>query len=325
MSWLYERKVYLILAIHFFITSMLLSGCKKIPNEKIVLFPIAPLVVAYVDVGMGDCTFIKLPDNKCMMIDTGEDVSNNYSKIRQFLDNYSVKSIDYLVLSHVDRDHIENTIKLLEDFSVRQTFIPKILNKDLYTAFSNVVDNLVNKNVSIKYSMPLINLSGEDYSIYFLSPNGNQMDDYYAEFNSSVMPNADQINNLSPIIYLEYKGVRFLFTGDVNYSQENRLLTNYNVGLYSEFLPNINLENIDVLKVAHHGSNDSSTTNFLSLVNTKTAIISVGSNSYSLPSTSMINRLKTISPNCGILRTDLNGSIIISVSKDYQYKITTQA
>ena len=117
---------------------------------------------------------------------------------------------------------------------------------------------------------------------------------------------------------------RFVFTGDASNIQERIVLKNYDVGLYDWFSTtygiDINLEDIDYLKVSHHGADGATCEEFISLLNPKNFIFSVGKeNFYGHPKTEVIERILGFCPNSLMYRTDQVGTI--SVHKDKQNKI----
>lgn len=117
----------------------------------------------------------------------------------------------------------------------------------------------------------------------------------------------DNENDISNVIYLNYDNYKFLFMGDAGINREKDILEKYN------------LSNIDFLKVGHHGSNTSSSEDFINIINPKYSIISVGENNrYNHPKDSVLDTLKSSK----IYRTDLDGSIEIKINKN-GYKIKT--
>jgi competence protein ComEC len=158
---------------------------------------------------------------------------------------------------------------------------------------------------------------GEDYYLAFLSPLGESLTaNYYDEFNLLENPNDRQVNNLSPIIYLQYKGVKFVFTGDAGISQENMVVESYRAGVY-DFIhgKKVSLDNVDFLKVGHHGSADSTGQTFVNLLTPKNAIVSVGGNNvYGHPSTTTFTRLQQANQDIKVFRTDVLGTISIGVN-----------
>ena len=117
----------------------------------------------------------------------------------------------------------------------------------------------------------------------------------------------DNENDNSNVIYFNYNNYKFLLMGDAGIEKEKDILKKYN------------LNNIDFLKVGHHGSNTSSSKEFINNMNPKCSIISVGKNNkYGHPKENILDILK----NSNIYRTDRDGSIEIKLNKN-GYKIRT--
>ena len=124
-------------------------------------------------------------------------------------------------------------------------------------------------------------------------------DNYNLEFlNTKIYDNE---NDSSNVIYTELDGYKFMFMGDAEAKKEKGILDKYN------------LRDIDVLKVGHHGSKTSSSKNFISKINTKYSIISVGKNNrYGHPNKEVLNNLS----DSKIYRTDQDGSIMFKIKKN---------
>ena len=287
--------------------------------------------VHFLDVGQGDAIFIRLPDGKNMIIDCGANdlQGKNYQLIKNYLNAYSVKKIDYLVLTHPDGDHVGNAEQVLNEFSVGCAYIPNI-NQSLYENFPEhqaILGVIERKGIESQYSDKFKYIVGEDYGFAFLSPLPiNFPDSSYAELNAQTVASDSAINNLSPIIYAEISGVRFLFTGDAEKSQEEIVLNNYSAGTYQSYFIgkgiNINLENIDFLKVAHHGSKDATKQEFLNLIKPKSAVISLGGNNYyGHPTSEVLIRLETVNPDYNLYRTDVFGTVSVYKNAKGQVKV----
>ena len=142
----------------------------------------------------------------------------------------------------------------------------------------------------IKYYSCIKELNVKDNKMYFLNNN-----DYGNE------------NDNSNFIYTELNNHKFLFMGDAGIKVEEELIRKYN------------LQNIDVLKVGHHGSKTSSSKNFIDEINPKYSIISVGKNNrYAHPNKEVLDNLK----DSTIYRTDYDGSIMFKI-KNNKLKIET--
>ena len=300
-----------------------LGGCSSCQKEKFT--PAQGFSVNFIDVGNGDCIFIRFDDGKNLLIDCGLDTKENFENLSMVLEAYNTTKIDYLILTHPDVDHVGNVKNLVDNYEIKKAFIPNVLNKEVYQSFLTAYNCLVNEGTEISYSSIYQSIVGYNYFLCFLSPCMQGVGDYYGYFNGIDSPTESQINNLSPIVYLEYKGARFIFTGDAGIEQENLVLDNYRNGLYSLIHDkDINLYDVDLLKVAHHGSPDSSSYSFLNLLRPKKAVISVsGNNVYGHPSAQVINNLYSVNEKVQILRTDVLGNITISVDFNGNLKVVS--
>ena len=310
------------------------SGCIKDdlpPLKQVGIYK--SFSVNYLDVGQGDCIFIRLPDGKNLLMDTG--VNDQYLENSKFvinlLNRYSVNKIDYLILTHPDLDHIGNAKEIISKFTIGRVYMPKISNL-LMEGFDNYkqVLNLVNeKQIEMVVSDYNCTIVGENYALAFLSPIPIGLDgSSYGELEYSLYPTERQINDLSPIIYFECFNKRFVFTGDASSTQESIVLANYNSELYNTQFKtagiNVTLENVDYLKVSHHGADGATSKNFLSLLKPKNFIISVGKeNFYGHPRSETLERILEICPESNLFRTDEMGTITVHKNKTNDVIVTT--
>lgn len=271
------------------------------------------LYVDVIDVGQGDAILVCFPNGDTLMIDCGSGSSFANHKIENVLTKRKVNRIDYLVLTHPDIDHVGGASFVANEVEIGRIFLPYIYYIDNFPAYKSAKESLEQKCDKKTYSAIGLAIEKEGYFIKFLSPaNKEDSDSSYHQINR-FEPTDSQTNNVSPIIYVECNGIRMLFTGDAESGQEKYVLNNYLVGLYSGS-PKINLYDIDLLKVAHHGSNDSTSTEFVEMLKPKNAVFSVGGdNIYGHPYASVIERILTANPNCNILRTDYLGTISFTI------------
>ena len=111
----------------------------------------------------------------------------------------------------------------------------------------------------------------------------------------------DNENDNSSVIYTKIDNYKFLFMGDAGVEVEEDLIQKYN------------LNDIDVLKVGHHGSKTSSSKNFINEINPRYSIISVGKNNrYGHPNKDLLDNLN----NSKIYRTNIDGSIMLKIKKN---------
>ena len=241
--------------------------------------------ITMIDVGQGDSILINYPYNKGnILIDTGGIVSydnkNTYNlalnTIIPYLKSVGVKRLDYLILTHGDFDHIGEAINLVNNFKVDKVIFNCGKFNDLE---SNLIKVLEKKN--IKYYSCIKELNVDKNKLYFLNTK---------EY--------DNENDSSNVIYFNYNNYKFLFMGDAGIEKEKDILEKYN------------LNDIDFLKVGHHGSNTSSSDDFINSINPKYSLISVGKNNrYGHPNKEALQNLK----DSKIYRTDEDGSIMFKI------------
>ena len=231
------------------------------------------LNIFYLDVGQGDSTFITI--NGCnMLIDSGNDKDGYY--IVQFLKAQNIDKIDYFILTHCDEDHIGGAYKILNELQIETLYMPNKENDtQTYERLLMAIErNNINVNKNLKASKET------QYKI------GN------ASWKVLSVDAKNNLNDSSIVIELDYANTKYLFMGDATTKVEEMVEWN----------------EVDVLKVAHHGSNSSTSQLFLEKVKPKYAIISVGrDNSHNLPDIDIIERLKN--NNIKIYRTDENNTI----------------
>ena len=322
----YIRKSFSILLIILILSVINYAGCSKAQNDNAKNVSDGKFTITFLDVGEGDCVIAKLPDGKILMVDCGEKTSFNTQSIVSVLQDYGSSVIDYLVLTHPDNDHIGNARYVINNYKVKNVYIPKIMDTSSYTEFDHVLSLLKQKSINTINPTTYLSISNQDYLIAFLSPlaTDGKSSDYYSEFNGYSQPSNMQINDLSPIIYIQCMGMRVLLTSDASQTQENLLLQNYFSGFYNAVFGNgkINLVGVDICQLGGHGDNSSSSLEFLTLLSPKNAVISCGTgNSFSHPSTAVIERLVTASPNVKLWRTDVYSNICIKATKNASYTI----
>ena len=304
---IYFSKISIIIVFIYYI--LLLISIKKHTKK---LIPILIILIIYIyikpyfsnnayiyylDVGQGDSTLIVMPHlSKTILIDTGGKINyktpdwkkqkKKYSiakdSIIPFMRKLGINRLDYLILTHGDADHMGETINLVDNFKVKNV----MLNCGEYNSLEI---NLINKlNKDYYTCIDKINLDNLTLSFLNTKEYDNENDD-------------------SSVIKFDYYNYKFLFMGDASIKREKDILNFYD------------LNNIDFLKVGHHGSDTSSSKEFIDIIKPKYSIISVGRNNrYGHPKESVLEILN----NSKIYRTDLNGSIEIKINKN-GYKIKT--
>ncbi|MDU2120926.1 MAG: ComEC/Rec2 family competence protein [Clostridium celatum] len=238
------------------------------------------MTVHYIDVGQGDSILIQV-NNKNLLIDSGP--SSNRKDLLNYLENLNIKKLDYIIATHPHEDHIGNMDTIIKRYNIGSFYSPKVITSS--NTFESMISALVDKNLKInvlKKGVKGIDL-GKNVEIQVFSPLENI--------------SSDNLNDYSPIIKITFVNNSFLFTGDAEVSTESIVLSENN-----------NL-NCDILKVGHHGSSTSTSSNFLTSVNPSVAIIPVGkNNSYGHPTPEVLSLLDSY--NIRTFRTDINGTII---------------
>jgi len=265
----------------------------------LVSHPFAPefspgqLEMSVIDVGQGDSILLVFPDGKRMLmdgggipafghqtrsqLDTGEDV------VAPYLWGRGMRTVDVVALSHAHDDHIGGLPALVADFHPRELWTGATPDSP---GWQKLRGEAARDGVKI---VPLEAPRHFDFgraSIDVLAP----LPDY--------VPDDTPKNNDSLVLRVRYGSRSFLLTGDVERPIEYRMLDQ------NEIQP------VDVLKVAHHGSRTSCTEGFLEAANPMFAIISVGTdNSYGHPNRDVLDRLNQ--HHAAVFRTDRNGLVTV--------------
>jgi beta-lactamase superfamily II metal-dependent hydrolase len=189
-----------------------------------------------------------------------------------------------------------------------------------------VYQRLVSNGVTIKESNYTCKIVEEDYFVGFLAPVPYGLDgSAYNALNLSPQPDSQTVYSVSAVIYLEYKGVRFLFTADAVSTTEQLIMDNYDSGVYDLYLGKgkVNLDGIDFLKVGRNGASDGTCAEFLSVIKPSNAVISVGENYYGHPAKAVVNRLQESNSEISFYLTNINGTVTVLVTPDGRYTVKT--
>lgn len=231
------------------------------------------LNILFFDVGQADCQLI-LYKGKSMLIDAGN--SNDGEYIVNGLEGLGISKLDYVIGTHVHEDHVGGMSYIIDSFEIGAFYLPYNTTsttsyyKKLLTALTDKEESINEANVGDKFYIE--DLMFEVMSVDNLEPENE--------------------NVSSIVVEMTYGNQKYLFMGDAE--EENEDARNWN--------------DVDVLKVGHHGSNTSSSEGFLNQVLPEISIISVGEdNSYNLPKDKILKRLEDIEST--IYRTDRDGTI----------------
>lgn len=245
------------------------------------------IYVHFIDVGQADSILITCKDES-MLIDAGN--NDDGDMLVNYFKNMGINSFKYVVGTHAHEDHIGGMDDIIDNFDIGTFYMPDVITTT--KTFEDVLDSLEKKNY------------------YFDTPKTD------SEFNVCdasfkviyVGDNEDDLNSTSIVLKMKHGNNTFLFTGDMTSEVESKVI-NKDISA-------------DVLKVAHHGSNTSSSKAFLDKVRPKYAIISCGlNNKYNHPHDVILKRLKNI--DASIYRTDEVGTIVME-SDGNVLKVTSE-
>lgn len=261
---------------------------------EISKYPSYPLQIDVLDIGQGDSILLRTENNQKVLIDTGpgNKVVMELERVLPVFDRY----IDLIIITHPDSDHRQGLIEVLKYYNIGAILLAKEYNRDPVDDYYNSLY----KNQNIYYLEDIqrkLNINAHTY-IEFLHP--VYKDDL-----------RDNINNQSIVFLLTHRGVKALFPGDINSSIEIKLIKRYT---------NI-IKDIEILKLAHHGSKTSTNESFLQHINPDHIIISSGrDNNFGHPNQDILWRL-FINNYKNIYRTDILNSFRIIINKAQEIEI----
>lgn len=221
--------------------------------------------IYFLDVGQGDSIFIITPENHQILIDGGPDnkVLEELAKVMPFFD----KSIDMLILTHPDLDHVGGLVELVKrikvdnvmltgiemDSSTYFEFLKELTSQNVNIIFAEAKNDISFGEVFFDVLYPFENISGEDF---------------------------DSVNNTSIAVKIYVADSKILLTGDLEIEGEQMLIDKH-----------IDLS-ADIYKAGHHGSRSSSSLKFLQMVKPKIVVIQSGKdNKYDHPHIETIRNL----------------------------------
>ncbi len=271
----------------FLLPALLLCACLLLWREYAVA-PDGRLHTVFLDVGQGDAAFLQTPSGRQILIDCGPDTAllQGLGKRMSFFD----RSIDLLILSHADLDHIGGCIDVLRRYTVTSVLFPAV-DADV-PRFREFTAMLTQQRIPVLLANPAQHIDlGDGVLLDILWPT----DDALARF--------DDRNDLSVTLRVTHGETSILFTGDLGEAAESALLAS---GADVR---------ADILKVGHHGSSTSSSTGFLLAVGADLAVISAGrDNSFGHPHPSVVQRLQIL--GMAIRNTAEEGAIEVIGSRE---------
>lgn len=243
----------------------------------------------FLDIGQGDSILIKTPQYRYILVDGGEDkeVLEELGEVMP----YWKRSIDVVIGTHADADHIGGLVFVLEKYEVH-SFLTSDLEAD-----DNNLDMI--KDIAVEKDIILEELNAGD----IINVGELRIDVLWPERDIEV----ENDNQNSVVLEGNYDEFTFLLTGDIESEQEKELILDYH------------FSDVEILKASHHGSKTASSDDFLEDVNPEIIVISCGEdNKFGHPATEVIERIQN--HNIEILRTDVNGRIEFVTDGNVLYK-----
>lgn len=246
--------------------------------------------VSFVDVGQGDSSLVDLPDGRLLMIDTGQGGRHPaVREVRRLLAARRRSQIDILVITHGHPDHYGGLANLLDEVDIGEIWLNgQLLGEERDGAMERLLNSALVRGARLRFAPELCESAHA-----------------FGEARIEVLwpcPRYDptlDLNDNSLLLRLSLGRRSFLFTGDLEAEAEARLVKSGRIA------------NVDVLKVAHHGSRTSTTAPLVDAARPSLAVVSSGSgNRYGHPSPRVLRRL--LGAGARIHRTDIQGGLIVS-------------
>ncbi len=255
------------------------------------------LRVSIIDVGQGSAALIELPGGRCVLIDGGGFSDNAVFDvgamiIAPFLWSKKIKTVDTIILSHPNADHLNGLLYIARHFNVKRVWTNgEVADINSYRMFMDIIDENNIYMPEFKDIQRMHEIKGVGIKILY------PPDDYIVKREKEKWRN---LNNNSLVIKIEFGSKSFLFPGDIMAGGEKEL-----VAIAGDELKST------VLIAPHHGSRTSSTELFLRKIKPEVVVVSAGwQNKFGFPHPTVLKKFYKL--GCRIFRTDINGALTIS-------------
>lgn len=269
----------LIVALVFFVNNLTNDGNTKSVSERSSAAITGNLKISFIDVGQGDSILVQTGSNT-MLIDAG--TREDAGRVIKLLEQSGIKKLDVVIATHPHEDHIGGMDDVIKQFDIGKLYMPKVTSNT--KTWEDMISAVKRKGLDITAPIPGSSFKLGEAVCTILAPNSSK----YEEF-----------NDYSIVFRLVYGKNSFMFTGDAQVLSEKEMLAK-----------GYELKS-DLLKVGHHGSNGSTSDEFLDVVNPGYAVISCGKgNDYGHPHKETMDKLEQ--RGVKVYRTDESGTIVCS-------------
>ncbi|MBP3360524.1 MAG: DNA internalization-related competence protein ComEC/Rec2 [Clostridia bacterium] len=245
------------------------------------IYGIGDAELTFINVGQGDCALLRLPGGKTAMIDGGgspvySDYSIGEAEVLPYLEAHGINKIDFAIVSHYHKDHVDGVITVIQNVKVKELFIPDYLPNSKYRDIIEKEAQSRGVKITPVGGTQSIDLTDRLRADFYYTGLGSEKDE----------------NDNSLVVKLSFDEISMLFTGDITRLSEN----------------NLDIYDADILKVPHHGSKTSSSEDFIKKASPDFAVICLGeNNTYGFPAEPVLRRYKDAGSI--ICRTDKYGDI----------------
>lgn len=291
-------------ALAVLIVAALAVGAALVPYR--LLLPAVPvparaegeLRIHFLSVGQGDCTLVEFPSGAVVVVDAGDGSFANDGYVIRYLKGLAPRSVT-LAATHADADHFGGFAEILRVFDVEKIILPAVgAGTEAYRRLLAAVEREgCATETAVRYMSVL---DGSGAYMVCLSPHfAGETDE----------------NESAAVFYLEYEGVRVVFSSDISAAREEALLAEYALcgNIFDNGMLRVDLSGVDILKTGHHGSAGATSAPWLGLLQPSAAVISCGAgNPYGHPAAETLARLSDAGAE--IYRTDELGTIVAVIS-----------
>lgn len=240
--------------------------------------------MTFLDVGQGDCIFFRTGKEKAYLVDGGSSSVSQVGKYRilPFLKYHGADELEAVFVTHPDEDHCNGIMELLEQgkkegITVHHLVLPDIDAESKTDEYRKLEETAQQSKIPVSYLHAGQKLSNGDLEITCIHPTANYV--------------TDETNEFSMVLCVRYESLAMVLTGDVEGEGESCMTEHLKLWLETQSEMN---ESLTIVKVAHHGSKNSTSEEFLTTLCPHFAIISCGEkNRYGHPHEETLNRLES--------------------------------